>query len=119
MMKSLLLVGVGGMIGSVLRYLTVISFRNETFPYGTLVVNVVGSLVIGIVAGFITKNIISPELRLFFATGVCGGFTTFSAFSAESLELLNQHKYGIAFIYILISFTLGITAAFCGWMLTK
>jgi CrcB protein len=119
MIKSLLLVGVGGMIGSVLRYLTVISFRNQAFPYGTLVVNFVGSLVIGIVAGLVTKNTISAELRLFIATGICGGFTTFSAFSAECLQLINQQKIGIAFLYIIISFALGITAAFCGWMLTK
>jgi CrcB protein len=119
MMKSLLLVGVGGMIGSMLRYLIIINFKNHTFPYGTLLVNVLGSFLIGILAGLIMKNAISPEIRLFAATGVCGGFTTFSALSAECLQLVNEHKYGLALLYVFISFALGITAAFCGWMLTK
>ena len=119
MMKNLLLVGVGGMIGSMLRYLAIINVKNQPFPYGTLVVNVTGSFLIGILAGLVMKNTISPELRLFAATGVCGGFTTFSALSAECLQLINEHKYGFALLYIFISFALGITAAFCGWMLTK
>jgi CrcB protein len=119
MIKSLLLVGVGGMIGSMLRYLTIINYKNQSFPYGTLLVNVAGSFIIGILAGLALKNTISPELRLFAATGVCGGFTTFSALSAECLQLINEHKYGLAILYIFISFALGIAAAFLGWMLTK
>lgn len=119
MIRNLLLVAAGGMIGSVLRYLVAMLFRNQTFPYATLLVNVAGSFLIGIVAGLFLKNSISPEVRLFAATGVCGGFTTFSALSVECLQLINDHKYGVALLYVVISFTLGIFAAFCGWLLTK
>jgi CrcB protein len=119
MMKSLLLVCAGGAIGSVLRYLTIIIFRNQPFPYGTLVVNIVGSFIIGVVAALVIKNTVSNEVRLFVATGICGGFTTFSAFSIESLQLLNENRYGAVFLYIAASFTLGIAAAFAGWMLAK
>ena len=119
MIKHILLVGLGGMIGSILRYLTIINFKNLAFPYGTLVVNVIGSFVIGIIAGMVMKNTISPEMRLFIATGICGGFTTFSAFSSECLQLINEHKYGLALLYVFVSFAIGITAALCGWLLTK
>ena len=117
-MKNILLVGLGGMIGSILRYLTIISFK-QSFPYGTLIVNVAGSFIIGIVAGLTMKNSISPEMRLFVATGICGGFTTFSAFSAECLQLINDQKYLPALLYIFLSFALGITAAFMGWLISK
>ena len=70
MIKQLLLVGLGGMIGSILRYLTIISFKNQPFPFGTLLVNITGSFVIGIIAGLSMKNVVSPELRLFAATGI-------------------------------------------------
>lgn len=119
MIKSLLIVGIGGMIGSMLRYATTMLFKSHDFPFGTFIVNVIGSFVIGIIAGLAFKNSISPEVKLFIATGLCGGFTTFSAFSMDCLQLFNEHKYGLALLYILSSFAIGLIAAFVGWTLTK
>ena len=119
MIKSLLLVGAGGAIGSVMRYFIIIMFRNPSFPYSTLIVNIAGSFIIGIVAALVIKNSVSNEVRLFIATGICGGFTTFSAFSIESMQLLNENRYSAAFLYIAASFTLGIAAAFAGWIFAK
>ena len=119
MMRNLLLVGLGGMIGSMVRYLVMIAFRDFSFPYGTLVVNVVGSFIIGVVAALFVKHSISSEVRLFLATGICGGFTTFSAFSLENVQLITENRYGAALGYVVVSFTLGIAAVFAGWMLAK
>ena len=119
MIRTLLIVGVGGMLGSMFRYGIAILFKDHSFPTGTLLVNIVGSFVIGMIAGLAMKNVVSPELRLFAATGICGGFTTFSAFSMDCVQLLTEHKYGLALLYILSSFAVGIIAAFLGWMLTK
>ncbi len=88
------LIGVGGFIGSVARYYSqqiVSKYFPSPLPYGTLAVNVLGCLIIGLVYGFSEKgNVLSPEWRLFLATGLCGGFTTFSTFSYENLTLLRD-----------------------------
>ncbi len=119
MIKHLFLVGAGGMLGSMLRYLVFILLKNQTFPFATLAVNITGSFVIGLVAGLALRNASFDNWQLFIATGLCGGFTTFSAFSIECVELFQQQRYSAVIIYIIVSVVIGILAAFCGMMLTK
>lgn len=84
------------------------------FPYGTLTVNVVGCLLIGLVYGMAEKMGLSNEWKLFLATGVIGGFTTFSAFSFESISLIRDGHAGSAMIYIICSVALGLLATWLG-----
>ncbi|MEO6539684.1 MAG: fluoride efflux transporter CrcB [Ferruginibacter sp.] len=118
MIKNLLLVGLGGSIGSMLRYAAGLLVNSKYFPYATIAVNIIGSFVIGIVFAMSMKEeTLSNPWKLFLATGICGGFTTFSAFSLENMELLQNGKTAIAVIYIILSIVLGIGAAFLGYQL--
>jgi len=91
------LVGIGGFIGSVSRYYSqqiVSKFFPSTLPYGTLTVNIVGCFLIGVIYALSEEgNILTPEWRLFLATGFCGGFTTFSTFSYESIKLIQDREF--------------------------
>jgi CrcB protein len=119
-LKDILLVGFGGMLGSMLRYITALLVKPGSVPYATFSVNILGSLVIGIVMGFALKSeSFSNNWRLFLATGICGGFTTFSAFSLECFQLIEQQRYGAMLGYIGLSIVLGIAATFAGIQLTK
>jgi len=118
MLKNLLLVGLGGSIGSMARYAVSLLIRSKSFPYATLSVNVIGSFIIGVVFAISIKEAgLSNNWRLFLATGICGGFTTFSAFSLENMELLQNGKIGMALSYIIFSILLGIIATFLGYQL--
>lgn len=117
--NSFLLVGIGGAIGSMLRYAVSLIITNKFFPYTTLLVNILGSLLIGIFLGLLLKNSISNYGWRFWATGICGGFTTFSALSLEGVELLQQQRYLIFALYFTLSIILGLAAAFGGYSLTK
>lgn len=121
-MKQLLLVFLGGGLGSVLRYGLVLFFNTNTgnFPYGTFGANVLGSLLIGIIFGLaIKENFISQNTILFFATGFCGGFTTFSAFALENQMLLKSGDFMTFALYTLGSLMLGIASVFLGIWLTR
>ena len=100
----MLLVLVGGGVGSVLRYLTVLAavrFLSPTFPFGTLIVNVVGCFFIGFVHTFATITArIPPDARLFLTTGVLGGLTTYSSFNYEALALVEQARATHAIAYV-------------------
>jgi len=118
-MKSILLVGLGGFIGSVARYkmggwvlhLTV----QEKFPFSTFAVNIVGCLVVGVLAGWADRvEWFGPDARLFLFTGLLGGFTTFSAFGLESVDLLRRGEILVAAIYMGASMVFGITAVWLG-----
>jgi len=118
MIKNLLLVGLGGGIGSMLRYLVWYAFKSTEFPVPTFIVNIVGSLAIGMVIGLSLKEpAISGNWKLFLATGICGGFTTFSAFSMENLQLIIDGKFLQSVFYITLSLFLGIAAAWGGFKL--
>jgi len=120
MIKNLLLVGLGGSIGSMLRYAAGLLINSKYFPYATLAVNFIGSFIIGIVfAMSVKEEVLSTHWKLFLATGICGGFTTFSAFSLENMELLQNGKIGMAAIYIILSIVLGIVAAFFGFYVSR
>lgn len=121
-MKILLAIGLGSFVGGILRYLItqLSAFKSASgFPFATLTVNVLGCLLIGVVYGLSEKNMLATEWRIFFATGVLAGFTTFSAFSFETFEMFRQHNIVSAFIYIALSVVLGLTATYVGFMLAK
>ena len=122
MLKELLLVGSGSFIGGVLRYLLsfLIKFDGTHFPYATFLVNIIGCFVIGIIYAISLKNnILSNHTILFLTVGLCGGLTTFSTFSKESLQLVQNGFMGLSILYIILSVFLGITAAFLGMNIVK
>ena len=122
-MMPVLAVAVGGAIGSVARYLMVgqmTRLLGPSFPWGTLAVNVVGGLAIGILAeAMALKWSVSQETRLFLITGFLGGFTTFSAFSLEVVALAQRGAFGPALIYIAASVVLSVGAVFVGLALVR
>lgn len=114
-----LLVAVGGAVGSLARYkvgsLVLHSFPNAKFPLGTFLINLLGCFVIGSVITLIEKvSYYNAEIRLLVITGFLGGFTTFSAFGAETLSLLREGEIFIAFLYASLSVILGIAVALLG-----
>lgn len=121
-MKLILAIGSGSFIGGVLRYLISLAVQERilsTFPYGTMTVNMVGCFLIGVVFGLSDRGNMTQEWRLFLATGVMGGFTTFSAFSNETVNMLRDGQLVYALIYVAGSILLGITATFLGISIIK
>jgi len=123
-MNHLLIVVLGGGIGAGLRHLSAkvaLRIMGPAFPWGTLFVNIAGSLVMGLFIGWLVKRSggSSQEMRLFFATGVLGGFTTFSAFSLDAANLLERGANLMALSYVLGSVVLSISAVFVGLMLAR
>jgi len=117
-MQALLIVGAGSFVGGMLRYgisKWVQIKLLTTYPFGTFTVNIVGCLIIGLVMGMSERYNISSEWRLLLVTGFCGGFTTFSAFSIETMALLRDAQYLPAFLYIAGSVIIGVLAAFAGY----
>lgn len=119
LLKNILLVAAGGMTGSVLRYLVSTLVKHESFPSATLIVNLTGSLLIGLIMGYLAQRHHLGDWRLFLATGICGGFTTFSAFSWESIQLLEQQRFGTFISYSVLTLIGGFTATFLGYWLMK
>ena len=119
-LKNLLLVGAGGMLGSMLRYGVYVAFKSQQYPVATWTVNIAGSFAIGLVTALALRSGgISADWRLFLATGICGGFTTFSAFSMECVQLISQNKFWQASVYIFISLLVGLSATFAGMYSSK
>lgn len=123
MLKNLLIVGLGGGAGSILRYLCqkwVYQFYPHPFPWGTLLVNIAGCFLIGVFYAISEKtSFLTPEWRLLLTTGFCGGFTTFSAFAFENLTLLRTGDITYFILYITVSVLLGSAAVFGGMALIK
>ncbi len=117
-MTNLLLVAAGGAIGASFRHLSGIAalrLMGPAFPWGTLFVNVIGSLIMGLFIAWLTKKSgVSNEIRLFFATGILGGFTTFSAFSLDVANLVERGEMSSAVVYGLASVLLSVAAVFAG-----
>jgi len=121
-MKLILMIGVGGFIGTICRYLLSLLIQNKflsTYPFGTLSVNIIGCFLIGIIYALSDRGHFSVEWRLFLATGIMGGFTTFSTFSNETVSMLRDAQYGNALLYVSGSVILGLLATFCGIILIK
>ena len=102
-MDKFLWVGLGVALGAILRYSISLLPLKSSFPFLTLITNVIGAFVIGIVVGLFEKHYLSSNINLFLKTGVCGGFTTFSTFSLETLTLLENGMPSIAMIYAFVS----------------
>ena len=123
MIKSVLIVGLGGFIGTALRYLVSRYLQlhlTTLFPWGTFTVNILGSFVIGILYGLSEKgNLLTPEWRIFLTVRLCGGFTTFSTFSNDAFTLLQSGEFLRFATYSGLSFFLGLTAVFLGRLLIK
>lgn len=121
-MKTFLLIGIGGFIGSYFRYM--LSFYIEqkilsSFPYGTFAVNILGCFLIGLLFGLSNRFDIAPEYRLLLGVGFCGGFTTFSTFSYEGIMLLQDAQFLFGFLYGGLSLIIGFFAAWTGLIITR
>jgi len=119
-LKNIVLVGMGGFVGSVLRYL--ISgwaqgwMKNAVFPVGTATVNILGCMVIGLLGGLAeSSQMFSPQLRLFLFLGLLGGFTTFSTFGYETMALVRDGEMLLAFANVAIQLIFGFAAVMLGY----
>jgi CrcB protein len=122
--KALLAVGIGGGIGAILRYAVGMAFVQRFgpgFPWGTFAINVSGSFLIGIVAQLaLTRSFgVTPTVRLFAATGVLGGYTTFSTFSLDTMVLVGDGAFSLSAAYALGSVAAGVLAAYAGQILAR
>ena len=123
MLERLVLVGTGAFVGAILRYwlgLLVVERLGAAFPYGTLLINIAGSLVLGfVVVTTLDQTAISPSLYLVLGPGLCGGFTTFSTFAVEVLTLIEERAYLPATTYVAASVILSLLAALVGGWLAR
>lgn len=118
---SFLIVALGSALGGVLRYWlsnVVYNFLPATFPFGTMLVNFAGSFIIGAtIFGLSDRSLISQDLRLFLTVGFCGGFTTFSTFSLETVNLLRNSEYTLAGLNIGMSLIICLAATFLAFVI--
>jgi CrcB protein len=122
-MKGLIYVFIGGGLGSLVRFLLskwVNAFNNSNFPFGTFTINIIACFTLGFIIGLADhKQLLSPASRLFWAVGFCGGFSTFSAFSSESLTLIQQGHNSTMLLYILLTVVVCLTATFGGLFIAQ
>lgn len=118
MIKTLIIIGLGGFLGSVCRFLVQQLLSQQilsSYPWGTFVANMLGCFLIGVIFGYTMVNSSLPQEAIwFFATGFCGAFTTFSTFSYEGILLINNERVLIAFLYLGISVFLGLILTWVG-----
>lgn len=118
---QILAIMLGGMLGALARFGTgslIQKLAGSAFPYGTLTVNVTGSLLIGLLWGFSNHFHFPPVLRTFLFIGFLGSFTTFSSFSLETMGMIQKGQIAPAFLYIILQNVLGISAAFLGYLVS-
>jgi CrcB protein len=122
-LKNILIVAAGSGVGGVFRYWFVSivhKFLPATFPFGTLFVNVMGSFLLGIIIFYFdTHEFLSPEIKIFLTIGVCGGFTTFSTFSLETVNLLIDSEYLYAGLNALLNFSVSIIGVWLAFIISK
>ncbi len=102
-MMNVIFVGLGGAVGSVLRYVISLIPHKNIFPFPTLIINIFGAVLIGYITGICADRDISLRTVLFLKVGICGGFTTFSTFSLEAYGMFQSGNYGYAVLYVLLS----------------
>lgn len=123
MLRTLFIIGSGGFLGSIMRYLVQISVEKSilsSFPWGTFAANVAGSFIIGIVYALADKgNLLGTEWKMFLAVGFCGGFTTFSSFAYNNFNMLKDGVYGQLLLNVFGSLFFGILAVYLGIILVK
>lgn len=122
-MRTLIFIGLGGMLGSIARYLTGIFFNrffSDPLPVGTLVVNIVGTFLIGIIIGMGERfRWFTEPWHFFLAVGFCGSFTTYSTFAFENYTLIKQGHFAAMALYIIVSLIAGVLLAWGGYVLSK
>ena len=122
-MKQVLIVFIGGGLGTVMRFLTskILPYSGKGFPWSTFSANMIGCLIIGVVTGYFLRNISENESEwiLFATVGFCGGFTTFSSFANENFLFLRDDNYIIMLIYSILSVLSGILMIYLGIMLER
>lgn len=116
---NFLFVGLGGAVGAMLRYSLSLIPCKTTFPLITLITNIIGALVIGIITGFAAKKNVSANTMLFLKTGLCGGFTTFSTFSLEAYNLFQSGNCIMAVVYAVLSAVLCILGVWVGVLIAS
>jgi len=112
--SAIALVFIGGGLGCVIRYLIAECFTHPSYPKGTLIANVISSLILGLLVGLFMKEIIGNQSKLLLMTGFCGGFSTFSTYSLEVVQLYQNGDMGTAILYSLGSVILGIICILIG-----
>lgn len=121
-MQAAALVGLGGILGAWARLylgLAVALRVGTSFPYGTLLINVLGCFVLGVINTLVLERGVADAWRLALGVGFCGAFTTFSTFGFETLALLREGRYGAAATYVVLSNMLGLAAATLGWLVAR
>lgn len=122
LIKNILIVGAGSFLGGSARYLVsfLLKDHNTSFPWATLIVNLLGCFAIGLLCGYLLKtNSEQNFISTFFVYGICGGFTTFSTFSKETFLMIQSGNYLNAIIYVAISLFVGLFLTACGYLLAK
>lgn len=123
MHRSLLFIGIGSFFGGICRYLLQQFIQNNypsSIPFGTLIVNITGCFAIGLVYELAAKgNLLSSEMRLFLATGICGGYTTFSSFAYENVSMVLDGEFYYSMLYLALSVVVGFGAVHAGILFIK
>lgn len=120
MLRNFILVALGGAFGAVSRYAVILLTGKTNFPFATLAVNISGSLLIGLLFGLgLGNTAFENQWKLLLATGVCGGFTTFSAFSLENLEMLREGNIFLLLLYVTVSILGGLLATWLGFKIVS